>query len=393
MRFARLVALVPLMALAVGGAAADPLDDRNLPPGRALHTDASGTYYGLFATHSLGPPKGPGIEDHDIVFHIVAFRNAAPDGSLVRVTRARIQDDYGNEVDGYQVDASETRRMNEHLMPAVDRLFAERRSGDFVRMIVYAANEYYSNGDSASGSADPDLEKPEQPVTRLAFSRENAAAPVRPAYGQKATGIPAEWFRRGTQDLHASRKRLPDSVATRRREHAAAKSARFTRNAAGEITGINNPNGMFLLTEKGGIHRIEQFRPRDEDGSYAVDAFDVEDGEKLLDGWWYPQHQQFWAQEKVTMPGNEHCNQMSPHRWTYTLARTARMVDGGAIEVFAETDRFGGDREPKVCEIGRLDPRTCQLQGCTKYVELPPRISIVATREEAERLSRSLQPD
>ncbi|MCR9095500.1 MAG: hypothetical protein NXI30_14865 [bacterium] len=393
MRLVRLFVPVLLVTVAATLSSADPLADRNLPPGKHLYTDSSGTYFGLYTTRYLGPPSGPGIDEYDIVFHIVAVRNPAPDGTLVRAMPARIQDDYGKEHDGFQVAASETKRMNEHLMPAVDRLFSERRFGDFVTMIVYATGEHYSNGQPSSRSGDPDLEEPEQPVTRLTFSRENANAPVRPAYGQKATGIPAQWFRRGTQDLHASRKRLPDSIAPRRRAHAAGASARYVRDAQGDVTGINNPDGMFFLSESGRVHRIELFRPRDDDGSYAIDVHDVEDGEKLLDGWWYPQHQQFWAQERVTMPGNEHCNQMSPHRWTYVFARTPRQIGGRTIDVFAETQRFDGDREPKVCEIGRLDTQTCRVERCKKYVKLPPRISIVATLAEAELLSASLRAE
>lgn len=371
---------------------ADALSERNLPPGTLIYTDSNDSYYGVYTGDRLADPSGVGIDPAVVALRIIAFREPAADGSLVKVSSLRVDDGSGNEVDGYRYDDSESDLLNEHIMPFVERTFPERRGPDYIQMLVYAADQYYSNGRAYSNQDEADLEEPEEPLSRLQFARGGPGQPMRPGYEARGTkGVPKDWLSIGLQDLRAARTRLPASIAARRTGLQSEKTARYRTDPADSdtITGINNPDGMYLVGIAGGISELKLFRPRDDDGSYAVDAIKP-GGEKRLDGWWYPDTQQFWAQEWLETPGNDHCNQMSEHRWTHTVAPGERLAGARRIQLFAETSGFGGNREPRTCVNARMNPNTCEILSCNRYSKLPPRFFIVASEEDAQALDTAL---
>lgn len=111
----------------------------------------------------------------------------------------------------------------------------------------------------------------------------------------------------------------------------------------------------------------------------------------MLDGWWYPDTQQFWLKERLVMPGNEQCNQMSKHRWSYSLVSDQRTVAGRSIPLFEESSNFAEKRQPRICVNVRLKPQSCEILSCNQYEELPPRFVIVESKTDAVALGRAMK--
>ncbi len=364
----------------------DPLESRNLPPGKLLYADETGSYYGALTGDYFVAPDGVGVDPQVVKLNVLAFREPEDDGTLVGLIERNIVDSSGKKVAGYSYHESEIRLVNDHIGPAIERQFPNRRWQNSITMNYFAANQYFSNGYRVSVSDQPDVEDPEQPITTLIFSRENRSSPYRPGYEARGqSGDPVSWIKRGTQDNPPSRQQLPSTIVAQRIGLRDEKVARFVTDSRDpeQVTGINNPDGMFLVGMDGSVYELKLFRERDKDGSYAIDAHRLDSGEKLIDGWWYPDTQQFWAKEWIAMPGNEQCNQMSEHRWSYSFTSSSRRIAGVTTRLFSETSSFGTKREPRTCVNARLVTRTCEIQSCNRYEKLPPRYTIVETKSTA----------
>lgn len=259
-------------------------------------------------------------------------------------------------------------------------------------MNYFHADAYYSSGYSIGVSENPDVEDPEQPISTLGFLRANSSAPFRPRYeAQSKEGEPAAWIRRGVQDNSASRSLLPGNIVALRAGLKAEKVAHFVTDSNSQAPSINNPDGMYYVGLSGRALELKLFLERDKDGTYAVDAFRIDDGTKMLDGWWYPDTQQFWLKERLVMPGNEQCNQMSEHRWSYSLVSDQRTVAGRSIPQFEESSSFASKRRPRICVNVRLKPQSSEILSCNQYEELPPRFVIVESKTDAVALGRAMK--
>ena len=222
-RFTPYLLLLTLCLLICGAdSAANPLSERNLPEGELLYTDGTDAYYGVYLTDSFEIRPHLDITDKDVTLRVVAFRKAAPDGTLVRFQPATVKDYHGNPIEGKRYDHSEVALINQHIIDVVDEKYPKRRNKNYLRILVYAKGEYFSGTPVRGQFEDADLEAPEMWVTVLNFERKNENSPMRPAYEARGnTGLPKTRFAAGTQDLN--RKPLAADVAASRVQRNALK--------------------------------------------------------------------------------------------------------------------------------------------------------------------------
>ena len=386
-----------LLLTVAGMSLANPLNDRNLPDGKLLYEDAKNVYYGLYTTSYLTDPTLGGANPSDVVFRVFLFRVPEKDGSLIKLIPVPlVEDNFGRKGPGYKYDSAEQNIINEHVMKKVDNLFPKRKHKNFLMLYIYARDRYFSNGKSAPdlGSENPDVKDPEREVAIMNFARKSSNEPMLPGYVAKnVPGVLASMLSsRGLQDLYPARIELSKEIVAQRHQHQASVNTRYFSEMPGSMkkSGINNPHGMYLVGASF-VGRVVQFRRRDEDGSYAIDAYDIKDGSKLLDGWWYPQHQQIWAMEKTVLPAVKHCNRMSKFRWSYEFVPGKRKVNGASITLYEEAGHFSGTREPKICEVVRINKNTCQEFFCVKYAKNSRRFFLVDTEIEAKNLQADLK--
>lgn len=215
--FLMLLCLAPFTAVAV----ANPLTERNLPDGKLLYSDGTDAYYGVYVRNDYKPLNGLDAGDKMVDFRVIAFRKAAPDGTLVSFVSQQIKDYSGNPIAGKRYGQNEIDLVNQHIIGAVDEKFPERREKNSLLILVYSAGEYFSGTPLMRESENSDLEDPEMWITALNFERENQGAPMRPSYEARGkAGVPIAHFAKGTQDTR--RKRLPAIIASQRIERSAA---------------------------------------------------------------------------------------------------------------------------------------------------------------------------
>ncbi|AFJ02704.1 hypothetical protein Q7C_1555 [Methylophaga frappieri] len=203
-----------------GIALANPLKERNLPDGKLLYSDGTNAYYGVYMTSDYNALNGLDASDKKANFRVIAFRKAAPDGTLVSFLPQQIKDYNGNPIEGKRYGQNEIDLVNQHIIGPVDEKFPERREKNYLRILVYSKGEYFSGSPLSTQSPNPDLEEPEQWITGLNFERKNQRSPMRPAYEALGkTGVPKIHYAKGTQDT--KRKKLPSTIASLRSKRQA----------------------------------------------------------------------------------------------------------------------------------------------------------------------------
>jgi hypothetical protein len=173
-------------------------------------------------------------------------------------------------------------------------------------------------------------------------------------------------------------------------DHAAITPPRSVDVATGAPTGIDNPDGWYMITINGAILRLKVERGRHRDGSYPVQGFQADSGERTLVGSWYPAYQQFHAREWMTTPGNPQCSQLSERRWSYEVQPAQYPAGDRSITIFEETTNHAPERSPRICIKARMDPATCEIQSCSRYAALPARFVLVQTRADASVISTAM---
>ena len=180
-RFLTLMVLVLSVAFS---AASQGLESRNIPDARLLYEDESGRYFGAMMSFRDNHPDASAIED--VVLKVYAERKVHADGTFFNATPARAVPYQGApEQEGIHYGEDEIKRMSEHVIPAIDRVFPEwsshrnwRGYKDWVMVGVYIEGLYlepYSGGSTASYEA-------EEPVFRISFMPSPDGRGWRPPY-------------------------------------------------------------------------------------------------------------------------------------------------------------------------------------------------------------------
>ena len=208
------------------GALASPLSQRNLPEGTLLYTDGTNAYYGVYLNDRYEAAANPQARNVD--FRVIAFRQPAADGTLVKFVPRTFKSYAGKPMDGIGYDDSEIDLINQHIIQAVDAKFPQRRNKNYLRLLIYEKDTFYAG--SPVAASNPDLEAPEKWVTVLNFERAEPGAPMRPAYEARGnTGLPKGRFATSAK----GRKPLPPTIARQRsaRQRTVASTQPEARSA------------------------------------------------------------------------------------------------------------------------------------------------------------------
>lgn len=152
---------------------------------------------------------------------------------------------------------------------------------------------------------------------------------------------------------------------------------------------LKDPSGMYLVSFNGNIVRLSATKNSKQDGIVSIEGHQLRDGHRTLTGNWYSDYQQFLMRGWVKMPGNERCNQLSERRWSnkfqsaeYTLPNSSRQ-----ITIYEETSEHPKNRKPRVCINAKLNPNTCVMESCNRYLTPPGRFVLVESKQDALEIS------
>ena len=358
-------------------ASTDHLSERNLPPGKLIYTNGTDYYYGVVTTHKLQNTNERWVKDDDIVFRVIAFREPRPDGSLVHLLEQQVMDRYDKQVDGYRYHPEEAALVNDHLISTIDKLFSDRKHSNYLTILIYSIDEYFSNSDGYS--SDKDL--PEQPVTQLMFNRPATDQAMKPSYEERGLiGLPARYLKRGTEDLHATRVPLGADVVAMRIQAQQKRASTM-------------PEELVGLHMVGKYGSIETFRGSNRDLVLSVsmtDRLGKEMGYKpgaVVGKGNYDNRTGTFIYRPLLYTSDEKSNAARHCKDTYGRPREyiiRAVAAEGKSEVPGKWQAIPA--YDQICEIHAVDLRDCYAKKCTRYKKAE-KLLIVASEADAVNIA------
>ena len=141
---------------------------------------------------------------------------------------------------------------------------------------------------------------------------------------------------------------------------------------------IDSPDGFYQVSPEG-VSRISVEGPKDKDGDYKVNAFDVisaqseiKPGDHVAKGWWYTKTQQFYTRGYEFIVGDSRCNAWSEEgSYSFKYIPKTINISGKDVDVFKTTHDYYKNAKPSpTCINIRYYTSTCKRNVSTSYGQL-----------------------